>query len=250
MNRKRVNRWIWIGGVVLGLACAQEAPGAVTVFPMDLVGFESAAGGSRVVVDFDDIAPGTDITGSTINGLTFQGPGAPLLVVHADDTFTPPSFSGVRDASTNVLPATSGENVLSPGGTEMGPGPNNAVENDDLTVIFSQPVKAFGFDHLSQSADGISYTNVTVRDPSAQALFSGRIPISGFGAGGPAYADFWGIVSTDSNIASVVIDEGDSNNVYPDSNIGFDTFRVPEPAGAALLVLGIVPLMRTSRRRR
>ena len=200
---------------------------------MDLAGFNAAAGNPPIMIDFDAIPAGTDITGSTLSGVTLSGPGAALIVVEGGATFTPAGFSGVIDAATNKLFSTSGLNVLSPGGLTLGPGPDGPVENDDVTLVFGNPVSVFGFDHLSQSADGWSYTGIRVFDPSNNLLFSGTLPISnigGIGNGGPGAADFFGIVSDTANIKRIVIDETDGDNVYPDSNIGFDTFRW-EPGG-------------------
>jgi hypothetical protein len=217
------------------LAGPRDVGAAVTTFAMDLAGFNAAAGNPPVVVDFDSIAPGTDIGGQTIAGVSFSPSptGAPLIVVRASDTTTPAAgFTGIIDAATNTLPATSGENILSPGGTTLGPGPDDAVENDDLILTFATPVSAVGFDHLSQSADGFGFTNVTVLDGASNVLFSGSIPISNLGGGGaPAAADFWGIVSDANDIARIEVDEGDNNNSFPDCNIGFDTFRVAGLAG-------------------
>jgi len=202
----------------------------VTAFAMDLAGFNAAAGNPPVVVDFDSIAAGTDIGGQTIAGITFSpsATGAALIVVKASDTMTPAAgYTGIVDASTNVLPATSGENILSPGGPTLGPGPDDAVENDDLILTFATPVAAVGFDHLSQSADGFGFTNVTVFDAGNNVVFSGGISISNLGGGGaPAGADFWGIVSDANDIARVEVDEGDNNNSFPDCNVGYDTIRV------------------------
>jgi len=221
---------------VLLVAGAADVHAAVTAFPMDLASFNAAAGNPPVVVDFDAIASGTDIGGQTIGGVTFSpsATGAPLIVVRASDTMTPAAgFTGIIDASTNVLPATSGEDILSPGGATLGPGPDDAVENDDLVLTFATPVSAVGFDHLSQSADGFGFSNVTVLDAASNVLFSGSIPISGLGGGGaPAGADFWGIISDAKDIARIEVDEGDNNNSFPDCNIGFDTLRVAGLPGA------------------
>lgn len=259
-------RWLTATTLFLALpgSClvAGQAQAQVTVFAQDLAGFNAAAGNPPVSISFDDIAAGTDITGSTIAGVTLQGPGAPLIVAVGNDTVTPGGFSGVIDAATNKLFPTGGTNVLSPGGLTLGPA-NPTVENDDLTLVFSSPVSAFGFDHLSQSADGFSFTGIQVFDVNNVSLFAGTVPISnigGIGGGAPGGADFWGIVSTQANIARIVIDEQDGDSAFPDANIGFDTFRyvaptapsaaIPEPGAGALAVTGLLPLLGIVARRR
>ncbi len=223
---------------------ASAARAGVTVYSQDLAGFMAAAGNPPVAIDFDGMAPGTDISGKTLWGVTFLGPGAPLLVVRGSDTYTPDGvFGGVIDIDTNTLIPTTGENVLSPGGTVLGPGPDGPVENDDLTVIFTTPLSAFGFDFLSQCADGMSYTSIKVYDTLNQPMLQEGIPITNNGNGGGGAADFWGIVSDTANIAKVVIDEFDSNSEYPDSNVGYDSIRLPEPATLALMGLGAVGLI-------
>jgi PEP-CTERM motif len=224
-----------------------------------LAGFNLAAGAPPVSIHFDSIAPGTNITGSTIAGVQFLGPNAPLVVVRGADTFTPDEFIFAVNPATNKLLPTSGLNVLIPGGTRLGAGPNNAIENDDLTLVFATALAAFGFDHLSQSADGVSFTSISVYNQANLLLFSGMIPISNLGGGGaPAGPDFWGVVGTGSDlIGRIVIDEGDNNGGFPDSNIGFDTFRfmpqvveaVPEPS-SLLLALGGIGMAFAVRRRR
>jgi len=250
-------------GIGFALALfAHPASASSVVFDLynngSLAGFNAAAGNPPISIDFDGISPGTDIGGATISGVTFTQTGSPLIVVRAADTYTPPAgYVGIIDASTNVLPATSGQNVLSPGGIVLGPGPDPAIESDSLTLTFTSALSAFGFDHLSQSADGASYTSITVFDSNNNVMYSGIIPISnvgGIGGGAPAAADFWGIVSTGADIKQIVITETDNNNVFPDCNIGFDTFRfgatavpLPPAAAMALPVLGMIAWFRRRR---
>jgi hypothetical protein len=244
-NRNRPTRHTISLALLATTILVAPANGAVTTFSNDLAGFNAAAGNPDIQIDFDAIAPGTDITGQSIAGVTFVGPGSPLIVVPAASTFTPPNvFGGTPNPETNVLPATSGLNVLSPGGAELGTG---NLQEDSLTLVFSSPVSAFGFDHLSQSADGFSFTSIAIFDADGNTLFSGTVPISGFSGGAPGGADFFGVVSSSPNIARIVITEDDRNTTFPDANIGFDTFRfaaIPEPAFVSLVLPMLVMLRR------
>ena len=195
--------------------------------------FNQVAANPPVVVDFDNITPGTDISNATLNGILFEkgnqpAPSAPLIVVKGNETFTPDGFYGVGDAATNKLPATTGENVLSPGGTELAPGLNYAKENDDLKVTLTEPVAAIGFDILFQEYDAYSAVAIKIYDPQGNILYeNSNLPVStGAGGGTPGGKEFFGFVSTRSNIKTIIIDEFDDNNVYPDANIGFDSFRI------------------------
>lgn len=225
----------------------------VTIFD-NAAAFEAAAG-SFYRIDFDNIPPNTNISGQTIQGVTFVRTGAPLIVVRATDTYTPATGwapGSALNPSQNRLIATSGENVLSPGGVELGPGPNPDIENDSLTIVFQNPVPGFGFDHISQSADGASFTRVRVFDVNGTLIFSGTIPISNTGPPENALpaADFWGIISA-TPIARIVFIETDNNNIHPDCNIGYDSFRiVPEPASLLVFGAGLAGLVGLKRRKR
>lgn len=197
-----------------------------------------------VQIDFDSIAPGADITNQVVNGVRFIGPGAPLIVVSATSTYTPAGFTDTTNIALNVLPATTGRNVLSPGGAMLGPGNNPAIEKDWLTLEFINPVVSFGFDHLSQSADGVGFTLIRVFDTNGGELYNGSVPVSNLGGGGaPGGADFWGIIASGgTRIGRVEIQELDADGRYPDANIGFDSMRyepVPEPSSLALAGVGL-----------
>jgi hypothetical protein len=209
-----------------------KASPTITAFFEDLAGFNAVADSPPIVVNFDDITPNTDITGSTIGGITFSlgnqpAPSASLIVVRAVDTYTPPGFDWSKP--DNRLYATSGENVLSPGGIELAPGPNPLKENDDLELTLSLPVAAIGFDILYQSLDGGSFTAITLLDTADSVLYyNNPIPIPG-GWWAPGGTTFVGFVSDSCNIAKIIIDDYDGNNLNPDSNIGFDTIRLGVP---------------------
>ncbi|MFA4901215.1 MAG: hypothetical protein WC600_00565 [Desulfobaccales bacterium] len=195
-------------------ACA-----SITSFFNNLAGFNAAAGNPPIAINFDTIAKNADITGATIQGVTFQGPSVPLIVVDQAD------MGGQLFATTPLQ-------LLSPGGTDL------SQENDDLTLIFNTPVNAFGFDLIYRVADGASFVSIDIRDPSDNVLFSDAfIPSSASGVG---QADFWGFVSTSNDIAKIIIDEFDPSPL--DDNIGFDTFRF-QPAAAPIPIPGSVLLL-------
>jgi hypothetical protein len=223
------------------------ATAGVMVFPMNEAGFLGATGALQTL-NFDSIAPGTNITGQVIQGIEFQAPGSPLIVVDAASTATTGGFSNTVDTSLNRLYATSGRNVLSPGGAELAPGPDPAREADSLTLVFHNPVVAFGLDLLWQQADPSSLTDVRVFDDNNVLLHSARLgstpQVNGNGWTGGS--DFFGVVATGGTlIGRIEFIEMDGDNRYPDSNIGYDSMRfqgsdVPEPASMALVGAGLL----------
>jgi hypothetical protein len=210
--------------------------------------FNAASGSPPIVVNFDNITAGTDITNQTIGGVKFEPnlltTSAPLLVVRANDTYSPSGFTWAASPD-NKLFATSGENVLSPGGTILAPGPNATVENDDLTLTFTNPVAAVGFNVLFKSLDGSSYTFVKVMDVSNNTLYQSTMiptPAAPNYDGGTVFVGF---VSNSTSIAKVIIDETDDNAAYIDSNIGLDTIRlsyqaIPEFQPAVMLAALVI----------
>jgi RHS repeat-associated protein len=201
-------------------------------FVGDLAKFNAAAGSPPVAVDFDNVAPGTEISGQTFAGVRFErgnspSPSAPLVVVRGSETFTPAGFSTAPDPAGNRLLPTSGENVLSPGGTRLAPGPNPQLENDDIRLSFPQPVSAVGFDILFQSLDCCSFVSVQVLNAAGQVVYTNPQFPTGSAAGGvPGGSVFFGFVSPVKDIAAVVINDFDDTADFPDSNIGIDTVRV------------------------
>lgn len=222
-----------------------------TLFAQDLVGF-NAATGAQSIYGFDSIGPDTNIGGLHDQGMTFSNPGSPLVVVRASETFTPSGvFNDAPNIDLNVLTATSGDMVLSPGGKELGSG--SALDDDQIEIVFDETQTFFGFDHLSQSADGFSFTRVEIYDWLNTLINTFDVPIQnvgGFGGGAAGGNDFWGVVYDMPSIWRVVISESDNNQQFPDANIGVDTIRygaVPEPATVAVMALGSLLLLRRRR---
>lgn len=230
MNIRRV---ITAGTAALILS-AGAAQAQVTVHALDLAGFNAAAGNLSIMVDFDSILPGTNIGGSTLASLTFNQLGSPLQVVRASDTYTPVGiFGNVIDESTNTLPATSGLNILSPGGIRL----DNDFANqlDSAEFVLSSPASSFGFDILWQSRDGLTFgVDIQVYDTMDMLLYSGAVPMGGGFFSGPGGSDFWGITSTSANIKRIVVDDTDNDSNFPDANIGYDTFRFGGQQAVAL----------------
>lgn len=227
-------------------ALAPPAAATFTAHFNDARAFSAAAGTVPAVIDFDRIVPGTDIGGSTFSGVTFRPRGSRLLVVRGSDTVTDPAefWFGCppTNVATNKLLATSGALVLSPGGTRLAAGAPGAtaarpvspadaalLQNDDLELVFAPPVSAVGFDLLYQALDGNSYVGITVYGRQGETLFA-RSPIPATNRVRSGGAEFVGFTSSAANIARIVIDEHDDDNICPDSNVGFDTFRVVGPA--------------------
>ena len=218
-------------------------PASANVF-RDVAEFNIAAGLPPVSVTFDNLAAGDDIASENLCGVTFQPVNAPLIVVRAADTYTPEGFRDLPDPKPYALVASSGDQLLSPGGAKLGPGPDPAIEDDDIVLTFEPPVAAVGFDHISQLADGMSYTSVQVIDVNGNVLYDATLEIgevfeqrsylSHLPEAHNSTVDFWGIVSQSSNIREIRIDERDDNEVCPDSNIGIDTLRfAPSRCGTA-----------------
>jgi PEP-CTERM motif len=244
------------------LAAASPLSAALVVFNDDLAGFDALAGAPPVALDFDSIMTGTNLAGDSDSGIAFENlsGGTTLEVVNAAATFTGLGFdSGDSD---NRLFATSGSNVLSPGGIALVPGPA-AGESDGMRLVFDTPVSAFGLDILFQSLDGFSFFGFTVFDDADNVLASnGFIPIpalpngpDGTSASSAGGSIFLGFVSDSADIARIDFTESDNNAANPDANVGYDSFRfftaqeVPEPSSLMVLALGLAGIFARARRR-
>jgi len=223
-----------VGGLEIDHIQFQQEP--FEVFSGDLGGFVAAvgAGTGGIAIDFENFLGSTILTnGVLLNGayLSTKNDGAPLHIIDADNSLTPDGFSGVVDAAMNRLSATSGSNVLSPGGPILAPGPNADFENDDLTIDFPEGVPYFGVDILFQSADQGENVSIRVLSATGATIYDAPVDfdlLDGQGGGVPAGNVFWGILMSGSNlIHRVEINEGDGDALFPDSNIGYDTLRFP-----------------------
>lgn len=183
--------------------------------------------GATVVEDFDGDAPLTDLTNQTRSGMMLTSPsGSPLTVIQAG--------SGVRFP----MNASSGANVLSPGGSDK------SMQDDDFTILFTTSVQAFGLDVVFDVPDGLSFVSVTFRDAAGAVIASnGFIPCP---AGLPGYM-FVGYVSDSANIASVTFDEFDDSP--DDDHVAYDTLTVsvPTPGSLALIAMGGLVMARRKR---
>jgi len=212
-----------------------EAP-LLTTF-RDEGDFSAAVGEEPLLLDFDRFLAGESLDGRRFNGMTIiKGPAAPI-VVEAAATWTPRSRA-VRDPEHYQLTAPSGSRVLSPGGERLAFGPDPMTEDDDLVLTFDEPVAAVAFTLLTPSADGLSFTEVNVYSADGESLFKGQVSMErsesapGVSFPAPGIA-FWGCIAKGAMISRIEIDEQDSDENCPDSNIGFGDIRfIPASAKA------------------
>lgn len=218
-----------------------SAKGTIQFFQNDAGAFRAAGGFPPVMVDFDELEPGTDLTGKTLNGVRFERSSpssAPLIVTRGWETFTPGGYrcEPLGDPAAHKLFPTTGANVLSPGGLELAPGSNAALEDDDLVLVFDEPVGAVGVDLLWQSADG-SRRKLTLQDAQGHVLFNQEVAfdLGTPGVAPPGGSSFVGFVSSSNNIAKIIVDEFDSDNCRQNANGGYDTIyfkRLTAPSNA------------------
>jgi hypothetical protein len=187
---------------------------------------------TTTAIDFDSFVVGTDLTGQTVSGVTFNADAG--------------NFLSVIDASAGIrypMSASSGTRVLSPGGANPG------FESDGLEFIFTDPVTAAGIDVVFDVPDGASYVGVTFYDALNHVLeYNGTIPAPN---GLPGY-QFVGFVADSATISRVVFSEYDPTAM--DDNVAYDSLVfspavAPEPSALLLLCCGLVGMSSTSRRK-
>ncbi len=209
--------------LILFLTCAFAAPVTYTTRSSFLA---NPSVTSTVNINFDGYSTGTAITNQTISGATFNSPGGIPLQVIAGST-------GVRYA---MSPST-GANVLSPGGS------NTSQQQDDLELVFSNPVKAVGLDVVFDVPDGAAYVAIYFYDASNNliAQIAPHIPAP---VGAPGY-QFVGLVADSAIIARVLVDEWDDS--ANDDHVAYDsivfTSPVPEPISFSLIFLGCLSIL-------
>jgi hypothetical protein len=201
-------------GVYAALYDAPSPPPGLALYA-DPASCSAALGGLPLQVSFDDLAPNTDLSGQTVHGVRFVSLGNTLPAVAALDTQTP------GDPSRG-LPATSGANLLSPGGVSLPL--TGAASQDSLEFGFINPVSAFRFDLSLQSLDYATYAELVLYDASNQFLADLPIPgVAGNPDGAPSGTLPVCVVYDQPVISRVQLLEFDSNGVNPDSNIGIDS---------------------------
>ncbi len=230
--------------IAASLFTGPPAQAAVTLTTNDLAAFLQA-GGAPVLVTFDRDKPGSLFSAESTGGLTVTAPegAARLVVVRADDTFTPVAPGAPPDL-VHKLPSTSGDNVLSPGGPELRLA-DPAFDDDRITLTFDPPVSAVGFDVVYQSFDSVQGIAVTVlaADGTVLATDDGIPEGATNPADAPGGSGFVGFIADAAEIASVTIVDGDGDAVFTDGNIGLDTIRV-DPASRSRVRLSTSPAIR------
>jgi hypothetical protein len=188
-------------------------------------------------IDFDGTPAGTDITGSVIDGVGFEllNSGCQPYGPSIYRCGTQVSVPLIITTDAPLLPATSVPHLLSPGGADVTACLDPTRDNDDLSLVFTSPVRAFGLDVVFRYADGASYLGFRVLDPFGQILYEASF-IPAPVVWGPG-VQFVGFVSDSFNIARIEIDEYDedcsgSGDLH-DSNVGYDTLLVQAPCPGA-----------------
>src|SRR5262249_1384084 len=110
---------------------------------------------------------------------------------------------------------------------------------------------------LFQSYDISPGVFILVFNDQSQTIASYFLTGNGQPGGAPGGSDFFGVTSSAGNIRGLLISDLDNNAIFPDANLGYDTFRfgpsthgVPEPGVWALMVAGFGLLGGLVRRRR
>lgn len=196
-----VGNWDRVASVLLFLCLSWCATLSAQTVHLDRASFVSAAPqASRAQFDFDALPPGSVWPGSLQGAQFLAGAGSNLTVIDAGVGINGP------------LAASSGTGVLSPGGSDP------LLDQDDLTIIFSQPVSAFGIDVVYSLPAGTSFVSVTFYDAADNVLaVENPLPVPG---GAPGY-QFVGFTSAVPLLSRVEFD--DFGPVDPNEHIAFDS---------------------------
>ena len=206
------------------------AHAAVTAYSVRGAFLTDLGGAHTGEVTFDDLAPWTDVEGQTVDGIYFKTPwlGCDPYGGSAYRCGTQTSAPLTVITGITGMPATTGVNLLSPGGTDIAACSDPSLDNDDLVLHFMEPVSAVGLDVILQ-IDGGSNLGVRVLGSSGNILYDEPdvqivMPITPYTG-----VRFIGFISDTEDIARVEIDEYDEECTGYDAHVGYDSIVYADP---------------------
>ena len=206
------------------------AHAAVTAYSVRGAFLTDLGGAHTGEVTFDDLAPWTDVEGQTVDGIYFKTPWLGCDPYGGSTYRCGTQTSAPLTVITGItgMPATTGANLLSPGGTDIAACSDPSLDNDDLVIHFMEPVSAVGLDVILQ-IDGGSNLGVRVLGSSGNILYDEPdvqivMPITPYTG-----VRFIGFISDTEDIARVEIDEYDEECTGYDAHVGYDSIVYADP---------------------
>ena len=206
------------------------AHAAVTAYSVRGAFLTDLGGAHTGEVTFDDLAPWTDVEGQTVDGVYFKTPWLGCDPYGGSTYRCGTQTSAPLTVITGItgMPATTGANLLSPGGTDIAACSDPSLDNDDLVLHFMEPVSAVGLDVILQ-IDGGSNLGVRVLGSSGNILYDEPdvqivMPITPYTG-----VRFIGFISDTEDIARVEIDEYDEECTGYDAHVGYDSIVYADP---------------------
>ena len=206
------------------------AHAAVTAYSVRGAFLTDLGGAHTGEVTFDDLAPWTDVEGQTVDGIYFKTPWLGCDPYGGSTYRCGTQTSAPLTVITGItgMPATTGANLLSPGGTDIAACSDPSLDNDDLVLHFMEPVSAVGLDVILQ-IDGGSNLGVRVLGSSGNILYDEPdvqivMPITPYTG-----VRFIGFISDTEDIARVEIDEYDEECTGYDAHVGYDSIVYADP---------------------